>query len=544
MRGRLVEAAVRLLAEQGPAAVQARRLAQQVGASTMAVYHYFGGMPQLLGAVIEEGFRRLDTRLTAVPVTDDPVTNLGRLALAYRAAARKNPHLYDLMFGLSSPGGHRPEDAPSATSEQSVSQRAYGHLVDASERAIRAGRIRNQDPAHVAAQLWSTLHGYVTLELAGHPRSRPRRHRPGGRRLHRRRAMTEAPGSRSGTARHLRPVPDEAATSTPGGVAMAEALASFLSHLASRRGRSGRITSPETLRSYTSALPKAFAGIDHLAALDGGGRDRLHANIHTAWGSAQPSTFNAKRAAVASALAYFAAQDWITDAAAVLAGLDRQPQPKPTDEKVRTREAIDRLIADKRHPLEDRTLWAMLYATAARAEEVLRLNIENLDRANRRAHTIRKGGKQDQLLYDGRTARMLGQLLGRRRTGPIFLSTRTAPDGTARTGTFDPASRRLRMTYRTAERHIGTATGGWDLHDLRHSRLTHAGEDGATEADLMNLSGHEDRRTLQRYLNPSKEGTHQRLDDIDNRRHTWTPGADELTDRLARASSQTTRSAH
>jgi AcrR family transcriptional regulator len=169
IRDRLVQAAVRLLAEQGPAAVQARRLARDVGASTMAVYHHFGGMPQLLAAVIEEGFGRLDTHLAAVPVTDDPVTDLGRLALAYRAAARENPHLYDLMFGLSAPGGHRPEEQKSsAASESSVSQRAYGHLVDAASRAIRVGRIRNGDPRHVAAQLWSLLHGYVTLELSGH----------------------------------------------------------------------------------------------------------------------------------------------------------------------------------------------------------------------------------------------------------------------------------------------------------------------------------------------------------------------------------------
>jgi integrase/recombinase XerC len=163
--------------------------------------------------------------------------------------------------------------------------------------------------------------------------------------------------------------------------------------------------------------------------------------------------------------------------------------------------------------------------------------MEHLDRANRRARTIRKGGKVDDLLYDIRTARMLGQLLGRRRAGPVFLSARRAPEGTARTGEVDPASRRLRMTYRTAECHLGTATtstlvpNGWDLH-LRHSRLTHAGEDGATEADLMNLSGHEDRRTLQRYLKPSKEGTRRRLDEIDAHRPTWTPSADELAARL------------
>lgn len=132
--------------------------------------------------------------------------------------------------------------------------------------------------------------------------------------------------------------------------------------------------------------------------------------------------------------------------------------------------------------------------------------------------------------------RILGQLLTGRTTGPIFLSARiAAEDGTVDARDVDPVSRRRRMTYRTADRHLAAATGGWDLHDLRHSRLTHAGEDGATEADLMNLSGHEDRRTLQRYLKPSKGGTHRRLDDIDARRGAWTPGPDELAERLTRA---------
>jgi integrase/recombinase XerC len=338
--------------------------------------------------------------------------------------------------------------------------------------------------------------------------------------------------------RHLSAVPKPATGSaepqSPVGVPTAEALASFLRHLASRRGRSGRITSPETVRSYTSALPVAFAGIAHLGELAGPGRDRLHTNIRTAWGNRAPATFNAKRAAVASALSYFQKQGWISGAAAVLDGLSREHQPKPDDNRVRTREQIDRLIADKRQPLQDRTLWSMLYATAARAQEVLRLDIEHLDRANRRARTRRKGGKEDDLLYDIRTARMLGQLLSRRTSGPVFLSTRVAPDdGTAPVATVDPASRRRRMTYRTADRHLAAATDGWDLHDLRHTRLTHAGEDGLTEADLMNLSGHEDRRTLQRYLKPSKEGTHRRLDESDAQHGAWTPDANELTARMA-----------
>ncbi|MFE3279545.1 tyrosine-type recombinase/integrase [Nocardia sp. NPDC059239] len=321
-----------------------------------------------------------------------------------------------------------------------------------------------------------------------------------------------------------------AAVDARAGVRIAEVLAQYLRRMAGKRGRSGRITSPQTIRAYTSAMPIAFAGLTVVTELDtDAGRERVRMNVRTAWGSKAPATFNAKRAAVASALAYFATEGWITDPHAVLAGLDREHQPKPDGNRVRSREAIDRLIGDRHHSLEDRTLWSMAYATAARAEELLRLDVGDLDRANRRARTVRKGGKIDELMYDIRTARLLGQLLAGRGAGPIFLSRRVAPDdGTVAAGDVDPVSRRRRMSYRTTERHLGAATGGWDPHDLRHSRLTHAGEDGATEADLMNLSGHEDRRTLQRYLNPSKDGTHRRLDDIDAGRGVARPDRPDL----------------
>jgi AcrR family transcriptional regulator len=165
----LVDATVRLLAEEGPSAVQARRVAAEIGTSTTAVYHYFGGMPELLRAVLEDGFRRLDAELAAVEPSDDPVADVCRLALAYRTAARRNPHLYDLMFGLSAPGGYRPaQTGPDTWSPMTdAAKGAYAHLVGTAERAIRAGRLRSSDPVLTAAQLWSLLHGYVTLELSG-----------------------------------------------------------------------------------------------------------------------------------------------------------------------------------------------------------------------------------------------------------------------------------------------------------------------------------------------------------------------------------------
>ncbi|WP_182543135.1 tyrosine-type recombinase/integrase [Halosaccharopolyspora lacisalsi] len=128
---------------------------------------------------------------------------------------------------------------------------------------------------------------------------------------------------------------------------------------------------------------------------------------------------------------------------------------------MRDRGEIDRLITAKTRPLQGRALFSLLYSTAARCEEVLALDIGDLDRANRRARVTRKGGRPDELMYDIRTARLLGQLLGTRTSGPVFLSDRTPRDGTVRDTDCDPETGRRRMTYRTAARHLATATGGW-----------------------------------------------------------------------------------
>ncbi|GAB3552420.1 integrase/recombinase XerC [Actinopolyspora lacussalsi] len=285
------------------------------------------------------------------------------------------------------------------------------------------------------------------------------------------------------TRRHLHTVEAGQSEGTP----IAEAIASYLRWLSTKRGRSGQVTSSQTVRSYKAALPVALAG---LATVEGlateEGARRLRTNLAQAWDSKTAATFNAKRVAVVGALSFFAREGWLPADVSPLSGIDREPEPTSAD-RVRDRAAIDRLITTKSSPLQDRALFSLLYSTAARCEEALQLDVDDLDRPDRRARVIRKGGRPDELMYD----------------------------------------------TRTAARRLAAATGGWSPHDLRHSRLTHAGEDGATEADLMNLSGHEDRRSLQRYLRPSKEGAHRRLDELDLARGFWNPGADEIAARLA-----------
>lgn len=162
LRRRLLDTAVAVLAEEGPTALTVRRLTRKVGASTMAVYTHFGSMAALVREVVTDGFARLQDRVGAVAETDDTIADLTAMADAYCAHARAHPQLYAVMFGSTSLGGYRLSD-----DEKVVGMAAFGELVHGVTRAMDAGALRRDDPAAVAGQLWTALHGYLMLEQAG-----------------------------------------------------------------------------------------------------------------------------------------------------------------------------------------------------------------------------------------------------------------------------------------------------------------------------------------------------------------------------------------
>jgi len=162
VRRRLVESAALLLHEEGPDALTARRIAAAANTSTMAVYTHFGGMPALVKQIVAEGFTRLDQHQAEVGHTDDPIADLLALAMAYRDNALQNPHLYAVMFGATSLKGFQlTED------DMEIGLNSFATLTEYVARAVESGQLRRDDPARVAAQVWTAMHGYVMLELAG-----------------------------------------------------------------------------------------------------------------------------------------------------------------------------------------------------------------------------------------------------------------------------------------------------------------------------------------------------------------------------------------
>lgn len=170
-RERLIEAGVRLLERDGPQALQARKVAAEIGASTMTVYTHFGGMTGLVDAIAGEAFARFAQALTEIPETDDPVADFFAMGAAYRRFALANPQRYQLIFGISSPETitrNRTDLTVTGSVADSTDRAAsFEALLTVVRRMIAAGRIRDDGELAIAGRFWSLIHGAVMLEMAG-----------------------------------------------------------------------------------------------------------------------------------------------------------------------------------------------------------------------------------------------------------------------------------------------------------------------------------------------------------------------------------------
>jgi AcrR family transcriptional regulator len=159
---RLVDAAARLLAEEGEEAVTARRLGREIGASSMAVYTHFGSMEDVIAATLRHGFQLFGAALDAPSVTNDPVADWMLQGWGYRKFALDNPHLYRVMFG--SPLHMRTV----STDDDDSSMQTFRSLLDRLTKCIEAERFAIDDVWLAGEYVWAVSHGICSIELTGY----------------------------------------------------------------------------------------------------------------------------------------------------------------------------------------------------------------------------------------------------------------------------------------------------------------------------------------------------------------------------------------
>jgi integrase len=285
-----------------------------------------------------------------------------------------------------------------------------------------------------------------------------------------------------------------------GSVTLQAAADAFLS--------SARCANPNTRRGYAGVIDNVIARLGADRALAGVADEEIGAVLTGLWGKGAASTWNRNRAAINSWLAWCTAKKrW--PAPAVPADCERRRENVDHTRDL-SRAAIERQLSRRDVPLGEKTLWRMLYETAARASEILALNIEDLDLDDRKAPIRSKGGAIEWVYWGTGTAHLLPRLLrlpdgSARSSGPVFLSHRR-PVPARRPGPRDvcPHTGRARLGYDRARVLLASYTG-WQLHQLRHSAATHLGDKKVPLQLIMAKTRHKSPRTAMRYVNPGAE---------------------------------------
>jgi AcrR family transcriptional regulator len=162
LRDEILVAAERLLLETGDeSAVSIRAIADAVGVTPPSIYLHFADKTDLIFAVCERQYARLDA-YTDEMLGDEthPGRRLNIRGRAYVHFGLENPEQYRILFM------GRPDSAP----EQFVDERvaglaAFDHLVAEVRNCVAAGLFEG-DAFVIACGLWAKVHGLTSLLIS------------------------------------------------------------------------------------------------------------------------------------------------------------------------------------------------------------------------------------------------------------------------------------------------------------------------------------------------------------------------------------------
>jgi AcrR family transcriptional regulator len=161
MEAALLASAAEILETEGPDGLSVRRIAAAANVAPMGVYNHFESKFGIIEALFIQAFERLGEAMASVAYIEDPHEALREAGRRYRALALAHPMVYQVMFLRAVPGFE-----PSVSALE-VAARAFDGLVVVVQRAMAAGVIADASPAETAQLIWSSIHGWVSLELLG-----------------------------------------------------------------------------------------------------------------------------------------------------------------------------------------------------------------------------------------------------------------------------------------------------------------------------------------------------------------------------------------
>lgn len=159
MKKRITDAAMRMFLEDGYAKTSIRNIAEAIEYSPGTIYLYYKDKDELLYEVQRQAFVQLVNAFKTHATSTDPLKRLEQLGKTYVSFGLNNPELYDLMFIIRAPMNVDCEIHDENGGE------CFSYLVANLKECMDKGLLVFQDPVQAALQVWSMMHGLVSLNI-------------------------------------------------------------------------------------------------------------------------------------------------------------------------------------------------------------------------------------------------------------------------------------------------------------------------------------------------------------------------------------------
>jgi AcrR family transcriptional regulator len=159
-REALLAAAEQLIEQGGISALSVRAVAEEIGASTRAVYSTFGSKEGLLEALAQRSFEMLRDAIAELPHTTDPERDLVEAALTvFRPMAVEHPSLFRVAFLRAAPDVELGPDVADAAYS------GYELLTERVQRLAEAGLLGGRDVQEATREFNALCFGMAVTEL-------------------------------------------------------------------------------------------------------------------------------------------------------------------------------------------------------------------------------------------------------------------------------------------------------------------------------------------------------------------------------------------
>lgn len=161
-RAEILAAAERIFVEHGYEGATIRKIADEVGLSSTALYMHFSEKGEILQEICRQAFGALmEANQTIIAEAGPPEQRMRKMMHAYVEFGFANPNAYRLVY-MTRPIELR-EGAQSAAREMGVE--LFGTFERVAEELEAAGRLRS-DAKTTAQAVWAGGHGAVSLMIS------------------------------------------------------------------------------------------------------------------------------------------------------------------------------------------------------------------------------------------------------------------------------------------------------------------------------------------------------------------------------------------